>query len=687
LTTSSAQLRGSINPNNSFASAWFEWGTSTNYGSTSRILATDTMEGLNAFNLAGGSVSGGAGFGSYSRYGTFGNGAGTFLANNSSNQTIDGAKSLGAYAGTAAGVSFRRSVSTTRQFGSMLVSARFNVDNAKGFSGFNLKSANGSGASGFGAGELVSFGVAPAGGNNGILVTDSSGQRVLDLGADVRNTILDFKVDFDARNRRYVVGAKFRTNSSFTRVSGTMSGTGTNVTHVGFANWNSTGAFQDLMVDSLQVLGSTALGGGTNAIVVSNPLSGLPANTLYHYRVASMNLDGGISYGENATFYTGIDLAVAAANTGAALMQGGAGEFTVTVSNVGASTSSGNVVVSSQLPAGLTMTSMSGTGWTFNSNNLTATRSSTAGAGTSFPPITIGVAVASNAPASLTTAFAVSGGGDGNVLNNTSSIASSVTAGPDLVIGKSSDGALTQGGTGSFTLLVSNAGGGATAGAVTVTETPPAGMTISSMSGTGWTFNANNSTVARSDALAAGGIYPAVTVSVAIATNAAAALTNTATVAGGGDVDGSDNSAQVAVSIAPQSTLGIETWRQTYFGSSANSGQGADTNVVTSDGIPNLMKYALGLNPTNAAPVADQPSVSGNLPFSITFRRARDASDVAIVVQGTDNVSGGWTNIWSSVTNAFGGGTNPYEIITVTDPVPPENVPIGRFFRLNVTRP
>jgi uncharacterized repeat protein (TIGR01451 family) len=307
--------------------------------------------------------------------------------------------------------------------------------------------------------------------------------------------------------------------------------------------------------------------------------------------------------------------------------------------------------------------------------------------GTSFPPIIIGVAVASNAPASLTTAFTVSGGGDGNVLNNTSSIASSVTAGPDLVIGKSSDGALTQGGTGSFTLLVSNAGGGATAGAVTVTETPPAGMTISSMSGTGWTFNANNSTVARSDALAAGGIYPAVTVSVAIATNAAAALTNTATVAGGGDVDGSDNSAQVAVSIAPQSTLGIETWRQTYFGSSANSGQGADTNVVTSDGLPNLMKYALGLNPTNAAPVADQPSVSGNLPFSITFRRARDASDVAIVVQGTDNVSGGWTNIWSSVTNAFGGGNNPYEIITVTDPVPPENVPIGRFLRLNVTRP
>ena len=138
----------------------------------------------------------------------------------------------------------------------MLVSARFNVDNTKGFSGFNLKSANGNNnASCFGVGELVSFGIAPAGGNNGILVTDSGGQRVLDLGADVRNTIIDLKVDFDARNRRYVVGAKFRTNASFTTISGTMRGTGTNVTHVGFASWNSTGAFQDLMIDSLQVLG------------------------------------------------------------------------------------------------------------------------------------------------------------------------------------------------------------------------------------------------------------------------------------------------------------------------------------------------------------------------------------------------------------------------------------------------
>jgi uncharacterized repeat protein (TIGR01451 family) len=132
---------------------------------------------------------------------------------------------------------------------------------------------------------------------------------------------------------------------------------------------------------------------------------------------------------------------------------------------------------------------------------------------------------------------------------------------------------LSQGGTGSFTLLVSNAGGAATAGAVTVTETPPAGMTVTSMSGTGWSFNSGNLSATRSDVLAAGASYPPVTVSVAVATNAAALLTNTASVAGGGDVDGSDNTAQFAVNVAPLLST-IEAWRQTYFGSSLNSGQG-----------------------------------------------------------------------------------------------------------------
>jgi len=687
LTTNTATLRGSVNPNNSYATAWFEWGTnSTNFAFTSRAIATDTMESYTSFNLAGGSVGGGTGFSNFTRYSV--SGGGTFIASNSVNQTIDGIKSLGAWAGSGAGVSFRRGISNNmvRQYGSLIVSARFNVDNSKGFSGFNLKSTNGSGGSGFGAGELVSFGIAPEGGNSGILVTDASGKRVLDLGGDVRNTIIDVKVDFDAQNRRYLVGAKFRTNSNFTKtISGTMSGTGSNFTHLGFANWN-TGSSQDLLFDSLQVLGSTPLGGGTTNIPVSHGISSLSANTLYHYRVASMNLDGGIAYGANASFYTGIDLAVTATNTNSSLVQGGNGQFTVTVSNVGASTStSATVTVSNHLPVGMTMTSMSGTGWNFNSNNLTATRSTTIGTNSSFPAITIGFFLASNAPSLLTNTVTVSGGGDGNPLNNTNTMVSSVGSGPDLAVSKATNSTFAQGGVGSFLINVSNIGGTPTTGTVTVTEQPATGMTVTSMSGTGWTFIPASSSVSRSNALDTNASYPPITVVVAIGTNTAATLTNSVTVSGGGDANAGNNTAQSVASIA-LSLAPIDAWRTLYFGTTENSGAAADTYVANEDGLPNLLKYALGLDPTKTAAISDRPALHTFPPLAIKFRRAKDANDVTIKVEATDSVMNSWSNIWTSTTNAYGGGTNLFEDVIVEDPVSGTSA-LQRYLRLKVTRP
>jgi hypothetical protein len=50
-------------------------------------------------------------------------------------------------------------------------------------------------------------------------------------------------------------------------------------------------------------------------------------------------------------------------------------------------------------------------------------------------------------------------------------------------------------------------------------------------------------------------------------------------------------------------------------------------------------------------------------------------------------VSGDWTNIWTSAANPFGGGTNEHETISVTDPVATDDVSVGRFLRIDVTRP
>ena len=64
----------------------------------------------------------------------------------------------------------------------------------------------------------------------------------------------------------------------------------------------------------------------------------------------------------------------------------------------------------------------------------------------------------------------------------------------------------------------------------------------------------------------------------------------------------------------PGSTLSSqETWRQTHFGTYNNAGNTADTADFDLDGLPNLLEYAFGLNPTQgvsrALPV---PQVNGS---------------------------------------------------------------------------
>jgi uncharacterized protein (TIGR03437 family) len=110
---------------------------------------------------------------------------------------------------------------------------------------------------------------------------------------------------------------------------------------------------------------------------------------------------------------------------------------------------------------------------------------------------------------------------------------------PALSISKTHTGSFTQGQNGAtYIVTVSNAAGAvATSGTVTVTETVPTGMTLVSMAGTGWTCAANTCT--RSDALAAGSSYAAITVTVNVASNAASQVTNQAAVSGGGSASAS----------------------------------------------------------------------------------------------------------------------------------------------------
>lgn len=95
--------------------------------------------------------------------------------------------------------------------------------------------------------------------------------------------------------------------------------------------------------------------------------------------------------------------------------------YTIVVSNVGELATDGTKVgVSITLPAGLTATALSGSGWNCVLSAIvrSCTRTDVLPNGASYPTITLAVGVANNAAASLISTARVSGGGDVNSANN-----------------------------------------------------------------------------------------------------------------------------------------------------------------------------------------------------------------------------------------------------------------------------
>src|SRR5262249_49516730 len=111
---------------------------------------------------------------------------------------------------------------------------------------------------------------------------------------------------------------------------------------------------------------------------------------------------------------------------------------------------------------------------------------------------------------------------------------------PTLTITKTHTGTFTQNQIGAtYTISVGNSSSATapTSGTITVTENVPPGLTFVSMTGTGWNCSVGT-TCTRSDALAVGGGYPAITVTMNVASNAPTSVTNQASVSGGGDTSG-----------------------------------------------------------------------------------------------------------------------------------------------------
>jgi uncharacterized repeat protein (TIGR01451 family) len=120
----------------------------------------------------------------------------------------------------------------------------------------------------------------------------------------------------------------------------------------------------------------------------------------------------------------------------------------------------------------------------------------------------------------------VTGGGGGSAAPPTIAV-------PNLIVRMSHTGNFflaQQGAT--YIVTVTNNGTGPTDGAVTVTDSVPTGMTLVSLTGSGWSCSSNM--CLRSDVLLAGGSYPAINATVNVAANASTPETNQASLSGGG---------------------------------------------------------------------------------------------------------------------------------------------------------
>jgi uncharacterized repeat protein (TIGR01451 family) len=348
-------------------------------------------------------------------------------------------------------------------------------------------------------------------------------------------------------------------------------------------------------------------------------------------------------------------LAIALSHTGNFRQGDATDTYTVSVSNTGAGPTTGTVTVTDTLPAGLAATaadSGSINGWSVSASGqtITATRSDALAAGSSFPALTLTVSVAENAPASVTNMVTASGGGAANTAS--ASDPTTITQLADLTISKSHAGNFKQGdGADTYTLTVSNIGSEPTTGTVTVSDTLPSGLTPTAADEgviNGWTVSTDGQTVTatRDDELDGGGSYPVLTITVSVAAGAPANVINTATVAGGGEINTSNDTASDPTTIIQNSAVPDLTITKSHSGN-FHSGDRADVYTITVTNISSA--------PTDGSTV----TVTDTLPTGLAATAADNGA-----INGWSVSTNGQT-VTATRSDVLAGGSS-YPVLTIT---------------------
>jgi uncharacterized repeat protein (TIGR01451 family) len=180
---------------------------------------------------------------------------------------------------------------------------------------------------------------------------------------------------------------------------------------------------------------------------------------------------------------------------------GGTHVYEFEIRNVGTSATTGAITVRDTLPAGLAFITGGPPGWIFSfAGGAMVARNPgpIAAGGTLLLTVTVRVNAAA-APGVINSAQ-VSTPGDANTANDFDSDPTVVFRPPDLSLDVRHLLNFRAGVNGTYTLVATNVGGGATRSATTVRDTLPAGMSFVSGTGTGWTVSAAGNIVTATHA-------------------------------------------------------------------------------------------------------------------------------------------------------------------------------------------
>lgn len=323
--------------------------------------------------------------------------------------------------------------------------------------------------------------------------------------------------------------------------------------------------------------------GVTTTIQVVLPADGVYTNSISGTTTSTdPNPSNNTDITKTTTAYAAADLQMNASASVPTVVAGQPYSYNLSIANNGpdAVASGGQIFISFQVPSGTSITQVAGSGWScspssgypLGSGTITCSAAALANGATSSTLVAQAVANQTGSVAAAFAASATDGNGnampDGNLTNNTASVAVDASSGSDVSItGSASPNPVALGGTVTYTLTPRFNGGVApgTTGnhTITVTSTLGSGLTYvpGSAAGSGWTCSASGQVVTctRPGPYTGGSFTDMPQIALQATTSQTGTLGNTVTI-GAPETDPvpSNNSATINVTSSNTADLSIQ---------------------------------------------------------------------------------------------------------------------------------